>query len=309
MKTLLVENGGGSQRIYDSLMLESKHLGIFSNELAVRIINELAKHPICAMDVAKKLGQNEQKIYYHLRKMKDAGIVRLNGIEHRYGMTAKIFELVSPVIATKLYEKGYETKNTNFVHNPRVEEFFKPFVNSGVLNSKIIVGDPYPHGKFDMGSRDGVHIINLAFLLGKFVKDKNLIDYKFDTNTDSNDLKENLILFGEPKSNTIINRLNSKLPICFDYEKGYEIVSKLSKSTYDAPRVGIIVKCENPWNKHKKILVISGIGIRGVQASIIAVTQHASDISDSSSGNTIAMIVEGLDKDGDGVIDSIRFLE
>ena len=152
-------------------------------------------------------------------------------------------------------------------------------------------------------------MMSLAFLLGKFVKNENSINYKFDTNIDNNDLKENLILFGEPKVNTIINKLNLKLPVYFDYEKGYEIVSRATKSVYDAPRVGIIIKCENPWNKHKKILVISGIGIRGVLASVIAVTQHMDNVLENSKSGNIARIVEGLDKDGDGVIDSVRFLE
>ena len=309
MKTVLVENIEDKQRVYDSLMLGPEHLGIFSSDLAVKIIGELAKQPLCAMDIAKKMKQNEQKIYYHLRKMRNAGIVKLNGTEQRYGMTAKMFQLVSPVIATKLYNEGYDTKKANIVQDPAVEEFFKPFINEGKVNSSIIIGDPYPHGKFDMGSRDGAHVLDLAFLLGRLVKDNNSINYKFDTNVDSNDLKENLILFGEPKVNTVINKINSKLPIYFDYEKGYEIVSKASKSTYDAPRIGIIIKCENPWNRHKKILVLSGIGIRGVQASVIAVTQHTNNMAEQTKNVTAARIVEGLDKDGDGIIDSVRFLE
>ena len=108
--------------------------------------------------------------------------------------------------------------------------------------------------------------------------------------------------------NTIINKINTKLPIYFDFEKGCEIVSRSTNSSYDAPRMGIIIKCNNPWNKHKKILVISGIGIRGVQASVIAITQHINTLQEKD-GNSITKIVEGLDKDGDGVIDDIRILE
>ena len=307
MKTVFVENIENKQRVYDSLLLNPRHLGIFSSDLAIRIISELAKQPLCAMDVSKRLKENEQKIYYHLRKMKAAGIVKLNGTEQRYGMTAKIFQLVSPVIATKLYDEGYDANLLNHIKDPKIEEFLKPFVVDGKLNAKIIVGDPYPHGKFDMGARDGAHIIDLIFLMGKFVNDKSLISYKFDTNIDTSELKENLILFGEPKVNTIIDKINPKLPVYFDYEKGYEIVSNATGSAYDAPRTGIVIKCENPWNKNKKILIISGIGIRGVQASVIAITQYTNKLQEN--GSSITKIVEGLDKDGDGIIDDIRFLE
>src|SRR3989338_7260239 len=109
MKSVFVENGGGTQRIYDSMLVEPADLSIFSNGLAMKIIAELGKKPLCAMDLAKKLGQHEQKVYYHLRKMKDAGLVRPERGESRYGMTAKIYALVSPVIVTKLYDGGYQT--------------------------------------------------------------------------------------------------------------------------------------------------------------------------------------------------------
>lgn len=310
MKTVLVENIENKQRVYDSLLINPRHLGIFSSELAVKIINELAKQPLCAMDISKRLKENEQKIYYHLRKMRNAGIVKLNGTEQRYGMTAKMFQLVSPVIATKLYDDGYDVKASASVVNSKAEEFLKPFIKNGKLNSKIIAGDPFPHGKFDTGARDGVHIFDLALLLGKTMNSPEFLNYKFDTDVDSNELKDNLILFGEPKVNMIINEVNPKLPIYFDYQRGYEIVSTMTKEVYDAPRIGIVIKTTNPWNKNKKILIISGIGSRGVKASVIAITHHMDNFMDKADKNgDIARIVEGLDKDGDGMIDSVRFLE
>jgi DNA-binding transcriptional ArsR family regulator len=309
MKSMLVESAEGKQKVYDLLLLKPEHLGIFSNELAVRVINELAKQPACAMDIAKRLKQNEQKIYYHLRKMRNAGIVRLNGTEQRFGMTAKFFELVSPVIATKLYEDGHELSDANPANDPVIAELFSPFIKDRKLNATVIVGDPYPHGKFDMGSRDGVHLFDLALLLGRFLANVKFLNYKFDTNVNTEDLKDNLILFGEPKVNTIIDKINGDLPVYFDYEKGYEIVSKYTGEVYDAPRVGVVIKTVNPWNKNRKILILTGIGIRGVKAAVIAATQHSDKIVSRSKSENVAKIVEGLDKDGDGVIDDVRFLE
>lgn len=162
MKTTLIENTADKQRVYDSLLLEAKHLGIFSNALATNIINELTKQPMCAMDVAKKLKQHEQKVYYHLRKMRNAGIVKLNGTEQRYGTTAKLFELVSPVIATKLYDDGYELRQPDHSSDPRLAEFFRPFIINGKLNCSIVIGDSYPHGKYDLPSTEGPHVFDFA---------------------------------------------------------------------------------------------------------------------------------------------------
>lgn len=311
MKTLLVENTESQQRIYDSLMLNPEHLGIFSNGLAVSIIRELAKRPLCAMDIARKLRQNEQKVYYHLRKMRGAGIVKLNGLEHRYGMTAKIFELVSPVIATKLYEDGYEIKNTD-IKDPDIEEFLHPFVINGRLNAKIVTGAPIPHGKYEATARDGVHVIDLALFLGKFVNGFNQHNYKMDTEVDKhNDLKQNLILVGGPKINTITNNINRKLPIYFDVENNWTITSTLTGNTYDYEDDAVILKLKNPFNKKKELLLLAGRRSRGLRSAIIAFTRYIYEVMEGNTKNKkiVAKVVRGIDKDGDGIIDSVVFLE
>lgn len=310
MKSMLVESDEGRQKVYDSLMLDAKHLGIFSNALAVRIINELAKQPLCAMDIARRLKQNEQKIYYHLRKMRDAKIVKLNGVEQRYGMTAKMFELVSPVIATKLYEAGYETKPANTVKDPDTEKFLEPFVRDGKLNAKIILGDPYPHGEYDSGGLDACYVADMTLFLGNFLKELSMPCYKLDIFTQDTDLRNNnLIIIGSPKGNVVAHKLNSSLPIYFDKE--LNIVSKLSGTTYSDDLAGIVIKMNNPFNKKKKILFLAGRRTRGTQTAVIAVTRYLEEIvkGNSNDSEVIARVVHGIDKKGDGMIDTIKFLE
>lgn len=302
---MLVESAGNEQRVYDSLLLDARHLGIFSNELAVKIIGEIAKQPTCAMDIARRLKQNEQKIYYHLRKMRSAGIVRLNGVEHRYGMTAKMFELVSPVIAAKLYEAGYEVKSLNPAVDSSVSEFFSPFIKDGKLDSKIIVGDPYPHGEYDAPANEGSFLIDLLLLFGGLIKDLKFPAYSLDTEVKNSDLKNNLILIGNTRTNIIINKMNGNIAIKFD-ESG-NLISK--DSIYSDPRTGIILKCANPFSKNKKILMIGGVRTRGLRTSVIALTQCFDTIADKRADGDFVRIVEGYDKDGDGIIDSIKVLE
>lgn len=310
MKTMLVENGENKQRVYDSLMLDSKHLGIFSNDLAVKIINELAKQPLCAMDVAKKLRQNEQKIYYHLRKMRNAGIVKLNGTEQRYGMTAKIFELVSPVIATKLYDQGYTLEPT-VMRNIQNQSFLKlmhPFLKDGKLDTKIIIGDSYAHGRFDAPGTEGPHVFDFAVLLGNYIENPRFPLYELDTEVSEKDLKDNIILIGNPRTNVIIDKINANGHKYFDHED--KILSVREKKLYENPRMGVIIKDTNPINKNKKMLIIGGVRTRGLQAAIIALTQNIeSVVNDKEKNDNFICIVEGLDKDGDKRIDSMNILE
>jgi len=310
MKTVFVESGENKQRVYESLLLDSKHLGIFSSELAVKVINELAKQPMCAMDVAKKLGQNEQKVYYHLRKMRDAGIVKLNSMEHRYGMTAKMFQLVSPVIATKLYDDGYNIKERK-IDNPLVEEFLKPFVENGRLNAKIILGSPTIHGKYSATARDGVHAIDLALFLGRFVEGFNINNYKLDIEVNEQDLNNNLIIVGNPKINAVTDKINNEIPVFFDSKNEWIITSKLTGNTYNYDNDAVILRVKNPFNKKKELILLAGRRSQGLRSAIIAFTRHTEEIMKGNieDDKIIAKVVRGTDKESSGVIDSVTFLE
>lgn len=72
-----VEETDDGQKAYEVLQLKPKNLNVLNSELALKILQELARRPSCAMDIARRLKQHEQKIYYHLRRLETAGIVKL----------------------------------------------------------------------------------------------------------------------------------------------------------------------------------------------------------------------------------------
>jgi DNA-binding transcriptional ArsR family regulator len=78
------------QKIFKAKEMEVKKLNVFGSDLAIKIINELAKKPACAMDLARALNEHEQKIYYHLRRLEKAGIISLEKTEIRAGALTKI---------------------------------------------------------------------------------------------------------------------------------------------------------------------------------------------------------------------------
>jgi DNA-binding transcriptional ArsR family regulator len=309
----LIEDRGDVKVSYDSILVHPKKMNIFNSDLSLKIINELVKEPCCAMDLARKLGQHEQKIYYHIRKMEDAGVIRMSRIEKRYGMNAKIYTVVSPVISTKIYDDGHEVESCAGVqvkNNIAIEKFLYPFVKNRKMNAKIIVGDPYPHGKYEKGAMSTVHTIDFIFLLGNLVDTLNYPHYRLDVDTRKDDLKDNLIIFSSPKGNTIADIMNPSLPIRFNPDKGWCITSDFTGKKYEESRCGVILKCDNPFDKKKKILWISGIRTRGMQSAVIAITKYTNELmSRMDKDGNIACVVEGLDKDGDKIIDSVRFLE
>lgn len=309
MQFELIDNNGGNPIIYDSIVIPPSKMGIFSSELSLKIIQELVKEPACAMDLARRLNQHEQKIYYHLRRLGDAGVVKHIRSEKRYSMTAKIFGVVSPAVSAKLYDGGHKINRPVPKTNAAMEKFFHPFIENGRLNAKVVAGDPYPHGKYDKPARDPVRAFDLMVMLGSMLQEIRYPLHQLDVDTVDADLKENLILIGSPKTNTIVEKLNGKMPVEFN-PKGWSIKSKKTGKTYDDGRVGVIVKMDSPFQAGKKVLLLAGVRTRGTQAAVIALTEEFGMIKkDMEQNGNVARIVEGHDTSGNKTIDSVKFLE
>ena len=301
-----VKDTGKNKVVYKSLLIESpKSLSILANKTAMDLVKELSLKPLCAMDLARRLGLHEQKVYYNLRKLEEAGIIKLLKTEERTGGTAKIFTLAEPVVSVKLAENTFMTTDTNLP----VKDLglLKPFIEDGKLNAKIIFGDTYSHGRYDSPAVEGPYAFDFAVLIGSHLTRFDFPNYKFDTEINDNDLKDNLIIIGKFKTNIVIQKINSHLPVYFDTKSGVRIISKLTKKVYDGSVYGVVLKLDNPFNKNKKILLLGGIGRRGVQSAIIAFTKYSHKLSEKD--GTIIRVVKGYDKNGDKIIDSVKFLE
>lgn len=303
-----VEDTEKGQRAYSALNLNPKSFNALNSELAQKILNELAKRPSCAMDIARKLKEHEQKIYYHLRRLEKAGIITLERMEERTGATAKIYSVPHPYLAIKLYDGEHlEDVKTK----AREIDFFKPFIEKGRMDATIVVGSPDPHGRFSAQSTDGTAAIDLALFLGTFLENSKP-NYKLDTEVRPKDLKGNLILIGGPKANILIDRFNKDLPIYFDEKHDFNLVSSFTKQVYSGDDVGVIIKMKNPNDKkgEKYILIISGIRFKGTRAAIIALIKKMKDVTKGNKFNGgVARVVHGIDKDSDGRIDDVEFLE
>lgn len=304
-----IDDNGESPMAYSSILVSPEKLSIFGSELCLKIVKELAKKPGCAMDLARKLEQHEQKIYYHLRNLDGAGIINQIRTEQRYGMTAKIYAVVSPVVATRLYNDGYPVENDAPMRNPAILKFLHPFIKDGKLNAKIIIGDPYPHGEYDKGGLDGCYVADLSLFFGNFVNELNLPCYKLDVRITEKDLKNNhLIVLGSCMGNVITSKLNGNMPVYFD-DKNNAIVSRTTGNSYKDDLAGIIIRTKNPFNKNKQVLVIAGRRTRGTESAVIAFTRYTDVLIKNSKGTETATVIHGIDKDGDGIIDSVKFLE
>ncbi len=305
----LVEETKEGQKGYDSLIIsDSKHLSALSSELAQKILQVLSEKPGSAMDVSRKLKEHEQKIYYHFRNLEKIGIIKVVKTEKRVGAIAKIYAISFPVVSFKIFESASATDKKTKVKELK---FFHPFVENGKFNATIIVGSPDPHGKFGAQASDGYAAIDLALFLGHLTNESAVPNYKLDTEIANSDLKKNLILVGGPKANIIVEKFNKELPVYFDFHREWNIVSQLSKIVYNEDDVGLIAKIKNPFAKDKQILLISGKRFKGTRAATLAIFKYLKEIEKGNKYDEkiIAKVVQGVDKDSDGKIDDVKFLE
>ena len=302
----VVEEHPEGQIIHRTLIMKPTNFNVLNSELSVKVLEELGKKPQCAMDIARKLKEHEQKIYYHLRRLEKSGIIKLLKREERVGGLAKIYEVLHPYISVKLFDGEHLT---DVKMKPKEIEFFKSFIKNGKLDGFLVVGSPDPHGKYGAQASDGSAAIDLAILLGSFLTHASP-NYKLDTELREEDLKNNLILVGGPKANILIDRINTKLPIYFDTKNEFDIVSSFTKSVYSEDNVGVIVKMKNPFAKDKEILLLSGKRFKGTKAAILGLMKYLKKLEDGNKFNEgIARVVHGIDRDADGIIDDVEFLE
>lgn len=287
--------------------LDISKLGSLSSKLAKRVVMSIADSEKYPKLIAKELKENEQKIYYHIHNLERAGIISPVREQMVNGAMARFYKVSEPALVLR-FQDLVPAKSIS-LKDKKVADFLQPFIIDGQLKAKIVVGSPDPHGPDNARSRDGYYGMDLALFLGTFLDYVPNINVRLDTEMREEELQENLILIGGPIVNTVTAKFNNHLPIFFSPDKN--IYSKLSKTSYSSDETGLIVKVKNPFNKEASILVVGGKRFSGTRAAIMAFLKGFGEILDGNRfrKGTYAKVVEGLDMDSDGVVDSVEFRE
>jgi len=286
-----------------------KQLKAATSHLARRILDELVKNPNHPRALAKLIKVHEQKVYYHIRKLEKARLIEVTKRLDLHGTTANVYGITSPAFVLALKDFGESRDFSESDSNAK--EFLEPIIDNGQLNGIIVVGSPDPHGPEMARSRDGYYGIDFALFLGTFLSSVTQLSVRLDTEVRKEDLDNNLILIGGPVVNTITSRVNLGMPIFFDPKKNWAIQSEISGKTYREDAAGIIVKMKNPFNPKKWVLVVAGKRYAGTRAVMIAFLRYFGEIIKGNKNNpkVFARIVEGLDRDADGIVDDVKFVE
>ncbi|RLI97435.1 MAG: hypothetical protein DRO96_00780 [Candidatus Aenigmatarchaeota archaeon] len=273
------------------------------NPIEKKIISLLIRRSMYPREIAKALNIEQQKIYYHIRKMEKMGIVEVEHISRKDILT-KFYRLRAPSFLLRVGE--FEPVNNITFLSKKKREFLKPFVENGRINTKIVLGSPDPHGALSARARDGYYASDLTMFLGSFSSFPPKPCVVLDT--EIKNLEQNMIIVGGPIVNRIAEKVNNRLPIFF---KNKAIYSKLTKIFYKSDNCGIVVKTKNPFNRKKYIMIVAGIRSQGTRAAILAFLQRFDELCKGNEKNekVYAHVVQGVDKDADGVIDFVDIIE
>jgi DNA-binding transcriptional ArsR family regulator len=310
----------------ESTQLRAKDIAVFEdperlksvlNKLSWKILQQLSEQEMYPMEVARKLKVHEQKVYYHIRKLTKAGVIKVVREEEKKGAVAKYYKATFPAMGIELpfgYQKISRFPATST--DEKMKKFLSPFIKDGAFDGKIVVGSPDPHGPFKAKARDGHYAAYLTLFLGQLVDlpEDFLIKLDVDVKAEKEE-SNNLILVGGPGTNLITQEFNEFLPIRFNMmpsEHGFllgGLFSEKTKKVYTADNMGLIARIANPWNDNKRVIVLAGNKAVGTKACVLALTKFWKKTLKNFGDERFAAVIQGFDLDGDGKVDSIEVLE
>jgi DNA-binding transcriptional ArsR family regulator len=280
--------------VKDSLMFnavvshDAKVLKAVSHPIREKILKMTLEKPMYPVEIARKMKMIEQKIYYHIKILKSAGILR--EVEERQ-MRGGRARLVTP----KATAFGFIMPGSRGGEVVTYSDY-PPFVVGGVVDASIVVGSPDPHGTNRARARDGHLAAEIAAFFGRM----GTIPWPFIyTDIELKEHKGNLVILGGPVVNTVAAKFNNFMPVRF-----VDRAIKSPGKEYFEDWCGFVAITDNPEDPGRKVMEVAGRTSSGTRAAILGLRKHFNQAAEKG-----YVVVQGFDEDGDGIVDSIDLLE
>ncbi len=303
----IIDEAANGARTVPCIELPAPKIAAVTSALASRILAQLASRPggMHASQIARELREHEQKVYYHIRRLRAAGIVVVDHLEESGGGVAKVLRLAAGAAAVRFspWERAAGRTGAADAHL----RMLAPFVERGRWDARIVVSSPDPHGPEGARGRDAGYAIELGLFLGLFLESAPVDAVQLDTQL--SDWKQNLIIIGGPVVNKAAQRVNARSLAPYDAARK-EFRSSVTGRRYAQENAGIVAKMPNPFARGKWVLLLAGKRSAGTRAAVLALTRMLDRIAERARANgTCLCVVEGVDADSDGVVESARVLE
>ncbi len=281
--------------------------------LGHKILRLLVRGPNYPSMIARELKVYHQVVYYHMKKLEQAGLVTRVSEKTVRGGKAQMYALAADGYAVEFEVRGEAFGFTpGLGRSERLGRFLKEFISEdGEFDGWIVVGSPVAHGPNRTQSRDGHYATQLGFALGQFVRLPQKFPVKLDVDLKAEKLqKSNLIVLGGPRTNLVSADLNGYMPIRFSDESSWGVIVDGKGREFASEFDCVLTKIRNPWDETKVCVVVAGLSGVGTKAAVIGLTNMADEVLAGyrGDGESFAVAMQGVDLDGDGKVDSVEIL-
>ena len=282
-----------------------------SGRLGQRILVLLSAGPKYPAEMARALNAHHQTVYYHIGRLEKAGLISRVRSEQIRGGEANLFALASDGYAVEFPVKGEQMPSLNSSGRSKaLGRFFKEFVTEGEFDGWVVVGSPLQHGEAGTQARDGHYAVQLGFALGQFVSLPSKFPVKLDVDLRAEKLlASNLLIVGGPRTNVIAEELNPHLRVRFSQGGFWSSIVDDGGGTYGSELDCIVEKVKNPWDPTKTCIMAAGLTGAGTKAAIIGICNFPDLVFEKYRSGDFAALLRGVDRDGDGKVDSVEVLK
>ena len=290
--------------------LTPNQLKALNNQYRQKIIKKLSQEPNYPAQIAKELNISKQKCHYHFKKLQNTNLVEKTNQENIEGGTATKYQLKTPSYAFIPNKKQGQTTQ-QLQNDQKTQNFLQPLINKKKeLKGSLVTGSPDKHGEDQVRSRDNHLAGEIMFKIGNYTQCPPRDTVKLDTQINKQQsYEQNMLLLGGVLTNTISRKYNTDFPAHFNEQEFPYREIQTPKNSYNDENIGIIAKTPHPENRHHRLYMVAGISHRGTKAATIAFKDLEKLVQDYSSEDQYYIIVEGLDKDGDGELDNYKIKE
>lgn len=286
--------------------LSAERISAIDSDIRLKILEKVSESPTFPAEIARELDIEKQRTYYHFRKLEETGIIEKIGEKNYSGGTAQVYESRFDALVKEIGSRGDPAFLPD--NDPGITNFLNPIVKNGRINGKIVVGSSERHGEDQVRAQDGHLAGEISAKLGNYGEaDDSIVVLDTQLHRTEN-FDQNLIVLGGILTNTVAKKYNGEFSVRFSGESFPYREIETPEKTYEEPRIGFIAKTDHPEDEDKFIYMIAGIRRRGTRAAVRAFRDIQEIVSDYRSGDFYA-VVEGMDRSGDGRIDSYSLLE
>jgi len=282
-----------------------------SGRVGQSILALLASGPKYPAEMARALDTHHQTVYYHIGRLEKAGLIARVSREHIRGGEANLFALASDGYAVEFPVKGEPMPSLqSSARSKALGRFFKEFLTGGEFDGWVVVGSPVEHGEARTQARDGHYAVQLGFALGQYVTLPTRFPVKLDVDIRAEKLlASNLLVVGGPRTNVVAEELNPHLRIRFSQGGFWATIVDEERMSFASELDCIVEKVRNPWDASKTCIIVAGLTGAGTKAAIIGVCNFADVLFQKYRSGDYAALLRGVDRDGDGKVDSVDLLK